>query len=41
VQAAIVPYSAESVVLDQDQSDNQLTNDQVIDAVYADDDGGR
>jgi|ERR1051325_4376300 hypothetical protein len=39
--AALVPYSAESVVLDQDQSDNQLTNDQVIDAVYADDDGGK
>ena len=34
VQAAVVPYSAESVVFDQDQDDNQLTNDQVIGAVY-------
>ena len=39
VQAAVVPYSAESVVLDQD--DNQLTNDQVIDAVYSDDGEGK
>ena len=38
--AAIVPYSAESVVLDQDQ-DNQITNDQVISAIYADDDEGK
>ena len=34
VQAAVVPYSAESVVFDQEQSDNQMTNDQVIGAVY-------
>ena len=34
VQAAVVPYSAESVVFDQDQDDNQMTNDQVIGAVY-------
>jgi len=34
VQAAVVPYSAESVVLDQEQDDNQMTNDQVIGAVY-------
>jgi hypothetical protein len=40
VQAAVVPYSAEAVVLDQDQ-DNQLTNDQVISAIYADDDEGK
>ena len=40
VQAAVVPYSAETVVLDQDQ-DNQLTNDQVISAIYADDDEGK
>lgn len=39
--AALVPYSAETVVLDQDQDDNQLTNDQVINAVYADDDEGK
>jgi|SRR5580765_4425473 len=38
--AALVPYSAESVVL-EDQNDNQLTNDQVIDAVYADDVEGK
>ena len=35
VQAAIVPYSAESVVFDQEPDDNQMTNDQVIGAVYA------
>jgi hypothetical protein len=34
VQAAVVPYSAESVVFDQEQNDNQITNDQVIRAVY-------
>ena len=34
VQAAVVPYSAESVVFDQEQDDNQITNDQVIGAVY-------
>ena len=39
--AALVPYSAETVVLDQDQDDNQLTNDQVISAIYADDDEGK
>jgi len=39
--AALVPYSAETVVLDQDQDDNQLTNDQVINAIYADDDEGK
>ena len=40
-QIAAVPYSAETVVLDQDQDDNQLTNDQVINAIYADDDEGK
>jgi hypothetical protein len=39
--AAVVPYSAEMVVLDQDQDDNQWTNDQVINAIYADDDEGK
>lgn len=39
--AAVVPYSAETVVLDQDQDDNQWTNDQVINAIYADDDEGK
>ena len=37
--AALVPYSAESVVLEQD--DNQLTNDQIISAIYGDDDEGK
>jgi len=35
--AALVPYSAEAVVLDQDQ-DSQLTDDQTLSAIYADDD---
>lgn len=39
--AAVVPFSAETVVFDQDQDDNQLTNDQVINAIYADDDEGK
>ena len=34
VQAAVVPYSAESVVFDPEQDDHQITNDQVIGAVY-------
>ena len=37
--AALAPYSAESVVLEPD--DNQLTNDQVISAIYDDDDEGK
>jgi hypothetical protein len=37
--AALVPYSAESVVLGQD--DSQLTNDQIISAIYDDDDEGK
>jgi hypothetical protein len=37
--AALVPYSAESVVLEPD--DNQLTNDQIISAIYDDDDEGK
>jgi alpha/beta superfamily hydrolase len=39
--ATLVPYSAESVVLEQDRDDNQLTNDQVISAIYDEDDGGK
>ena len=39
--AAVVPYSAETVVLDQDQDDNQFTNDQLIKAIYVDDDEDR
>ena len=38
--AALVPYSAETVVLDQDQ-DSQLTDDQTLSAIYADDDEGK
>lgn len=41
VSASLVPHSAEAVVLDQDQEDNQMTNDQVINVVYVDDDEGR
>ena len=37
--AALAPYSAEAVVLDQDQDDNQMTNDQVINTIYVDDEG--
>jgi hypothetical protein len=39
--AAVMPYSAETVVLDQDQDNDQITNDQVINAIYADDDEGK
>ena len=39
--AALVPYSAETVVLEQDRADNQITNDQVISAIYDDDDEGK
>ena len=38
--AALVPYSAEAVVLDQNDND-QLTDDQVFSAIYADDDEGK
>ena len=38
--AALVPYSAESVVLDQSDND-QVTDDQVLSAIYSDDDEGR
>ena len=39
--ASLVPYSAESIVLDQDRDDNQMTNDQVISAIYDDDGEGK
>jgi flagellar basal body rod protein FlgC len=39
--ASLVPYSAETVVLEQDRDDNQMTNDQVISAIYDDDDEGK
>lgn len=38
--AALVPYSAEAVVLDQSETD-QVTDDQVLSAIYADEDEGR
>lgn len=38
--AVLVPYSAESVVLDQSDND-QVTDDQVLSAIYSDDDEGR
>ncbi len=38
--AALVPYSAESVVLDQGDND-LVTDDQVLSAIYADEDEGR
>jgi len=34
--ADLSPYSAEAVVFNQDQSDAQLTDDQVLTAIYAD-----
>ncbi|HYX28836.1 MAG TPA: hypothetical protein VE863_09725 [Pyrinomonadaceae bacterium] len=38
--AVLVPYSAETVVLEQNDN-NQLTNDQVISAIYDNDDEGK
>jgi len=38
--AALVPYSAEAVVLDQSDND-QVTDDQVLSAIYSDEDEGR
>ncbi len=39
--AALAPYSAEAVVLNQDQSDDQMTDEQVLSAIYADPDEAR
>ena len=39
--AALIPYSAEAVVLDQTQDNNQMTEDQVFSAIYAEDDEGK
>jgi hypothetical protein len=39
--AALIPYSAETVVLNQDQSDDQMTDEQVLSAIYADPDEAR
>jgi len=36
--AALVPYSAEAVVLNQNDGD-QITDDQILSAIYADDEG--
>jgi len=38
--AALVPYSAESVMLDQSDKD-QVTDDQALSEIYADDDEGK
>jgi hypothetical protein len=34
--AALNPYSAEAVVFNQDQGDDQMTDEQVLSAIYAD-----
>ena len=34
--AALSPYSAEAVVFNQDQSDDQMTDEQVLSAIYVD-----
>lgn len=39
--AAMSPYSAEAVVLNQDQGDDQMTDEQVISAIYEDPDEAR
>lgn len=39
--AALSPYSAEAVVLNQDQGDDQMTDEQVISAIYEDPDEAR
>jgi hypothetical protein len=35
-EAALSPYSAEAVVLNQDQGDDQMTDEQVLSAIYTD-----
>lgn len=39
--AALSPYSAEAVVLNQEQGDDQMTDEQVISAIYEDPDEAR
>jgi hypothetical protein len=39
--AAVSPYSAEAVVLDQSQNDDQMSDEQVLSTIYADDDEAR
>jgi hypothetical protein len=36
--AALVPYSAEAVVLDQNQSEDQMSYEQVLSTIYTDED---
>ena len=39
--ATLLPASAEAVVFNQDQNDDQMTDDQVLSTIYADPDEGR
>ncbi len=39
--AAVSPYSAEAIVLDQNQNEDQMTYEQVLSTIYADDDEAR
>lgn len=39
--AALSPYSTEAVVFNQDQSDDQMTDEEVLSAIYADPDEAR
>jgi hypothetical protein len=39
--APLSPYSAEAVVFNQDQSEDQMTDEQVLSAIYADPDEAR
>jgi hypothetical protein len=39
--AALSPYSAEAVVFNQDESDDQMTDEQVLSTIYADPDEAR
>jgi hypothetical protein len=39
--ADLSPYSAEAVVFNQDQSDDQMTDEQILSAIYADPDEAR
>jgi hypothetical protein len=39
--ATLIPSSAETVVFNQDQNDDQMSDDQVLSTIYADPDEGR
>ena len=39
--AALSPYSAEAVVFNQDQGDDQMSDEQILSAIYADPDEAR